>query len=550
LGFRMKIAICQINPIIADFSHNTALILNAAQQAEQAGCALAVFPEMALSGYPPKDLLENSAFIEENRVQLNKVASHTARISILCGFVAKNPVRVGKPLMNSVAFLDAGAVAATGGKRLLPSYDVFDETRYFEPAPESLVFALDGVRLGITICEDIWAENDALGVPHYTVDPVADLSRVGIDCLINISASPYSVNKSRLRLDMLRQLTTKYGFSAVYCNQVGGNDDLLFDGASMVVDPKGRLIRMGKAFEPHLMVWDTEDLYTEVADPWPPEVESIRKGLVMGTRDYVQKCGFKKALVGLSGGIDSALVACLATQALGPENVMGVSMPSPYTSDKSRTDASELAENLGIRFEEIPIEPIMGGYEQTLAPLFKDAEPDETEENIQARIRGNILMAISNKFGALLLATGNKSELAVGYCTLYGDMAGALAVIGDLPKTTCYRLAHHINTDRILIPESILARPPSAELKPNQMDQDTLPPYDQLDQVLEAAVDEKLGFDAIVARGLDPALVEDVLTRLVVNEYKRAQAPPVLKLSSRAFGYGRRYPIARARRIF
>lgn len=546
----MKIAICQTNPIIADFSHNTALILDAVQRAERLGCALAILPEMALSGYPPKDLLEKSAFIEENRLQLNKLASHTRHISILCGYVAKNPARVGKPLINSVAFLDAGAVAATGGKRLLPSYDVFDETRYFEPASESLAFALEGTRLGVTICEDIWVENAALGVPHYMVDPVAELNRVGIDCLINLSASPYSISKGRLRLDMLKQLCGKYGFPAIYCNQAGGNDDLLFDGASMVVDPEGRLIRMGKEFEPDLMVWDTESLYTEIDDPWPLEIESIRKGLVMGTRDYVQKCGFKKALVGLSGGIDSALVACLATHALGPDNVMGVSMPSPYTSDRSRTDARELAENLGIRFEEIPIQPIMAGYEEALNGLFKDTEPDETEENIQARIRGNILMAISNKFGALLLATGNKSELAVGYCTLYGDMAGALAVIGDLSKTTCYQLAHHINMESISIPESILTRPPSAELKPDQMDQDTLPPYDQLDQVLKAAVEEKLGFDEIVARGLDPILVEDVLKRLVVNEYKRAQAPPVLKLSSRAFGYGRRYPIARARRIF
>ncbi|MDZ7700081.1 MAG: NAD+ synthase [Deltaproteobacteria bacterium] len=546
----MKIAICQTNPVIGDFEHNTALMLDALRRAEDLGCLLAIFPEMALSGYPPKDLLEKSAFIEENRVQLEKLASHTTRISVLCGYVARNPVRVGKPLINSAAFLDGGSVAATGGKRLLPSYDVFDETRYFEPAPESLIFAMEGIRCGVTICEDIWAENAALGVPHYTVDPVGDLTRVGIDCLINISASPYSINKIELRYEMLRHLSRKYGFSTVYCNQVGGNDDLLFDGASMVVDPEGRLIRMAGEFEPDLIVWDTESLYTEIKDPWPHEVESIRKGLVMGTRDYILKCGFKKALVGLSGGIDSALVACIAVQALGSENVTGVSMPSPYTSDRSRTDARELAGNLGIRFEEIPIQPIMAGYEETLAHLFKGTAPDETEENIQARIRGNILMAISNKFGALLLATGNKSELAVGYCTLYGDMAGALAVIGDVPKTTCYRLAHHINKDKIRIPESILSRPPSAELKPDQLDQDTLPPYDLLDEILKAAIEEKLGFEEIVARGHDPSLVEDILRRLVVNEYKRAQAPPVLKMSSRAFGYGRRYPIARARRLF
>lgn len=546
----MKVAICQTNPVIGDFDHNAGLIMAAARQAEALGCALAVFPEMALSGYPPKDLLEKSAFIEENQTQLNRLAARTHGIAILCGYIAKSHADRGKPLINGAALLRQGGIAAWGGKRLLPSYDVFDETRYFEPAPQSLVFEMDGARWGVTLCEDMWGENDELGVPPYALNPVEALAQSGIDRLINISASPYSINKGQLRFETLRRLAKKYRIHTLYCNQVGGNDDLLFDGASMVVDREGRLIRMGKAFEPDILVWDTEKAYAKIDPPWPDEEAAILKALTMGTRDYVFKCGFKKALVGLSGGIDSALVACIAARALGPDHVMAVGMPSPYTAEKSRTDARELSKSLGIAFEEIPIQHLMQCYSESLEALFKDLSPDETEENIQARIRGNILMAISNKFNSLLLATGNKSELAVGYCTLYGDMAGGLAVIADVPKTTCYRLARHINRDNVVIPPSIIQRPPSAELKPGQTDQDTLPPYDILDQILKASVEERLSFKEIVAQGHDPGAVRDVLSRIVSNEYKRVQAPPGLKISSRAFGYGRRYPIARVRRIF
>ena len=546
----MKIAICQINPVIGDFDHNLALITSAAHRAEELGCSLAVFPEMALSGYPPKDLLEKPAFVAENQAQLRRLAARTARISILLGYVDRNQAPRGKPLINAAALLTKGTIAATGGKRLLPSYDVYDETRYFEPAPQSLVFNMDGSRWGVTLCEDMWGENETLGVPPYALNPVAELAQTGINRLINISASPYSIQKSQLRLKTLKQLTTRYQLTAIYCNQVGGNDDLLFDGTSMVVDPDGRLVCMAKEFETDLLIWDTEESYEEITGPWPEEEESIFNGLVMGTRDYVIKCGFKKALVGLSGGIDSALVACIATQALGPENVMAVGMPSPYTAEKSKKDARQLCKNLQITFKEIPIQRLMQGYADTLAPLFAGMPPDETEENIQARIRGNILMAISNKFNALLLATGNKSELAVGYCTLYGDMAGGLAVIADIPKTACYRLARHINKNGEVIPKSIIDRPPSAELKPGQKDQDTLPPYDILDQILQAAVEDRLGFEEIVGLGHDPVVVQDVLRRIAFNEYKRVQAPPGLKMSSRAFGYGRRYPIARGQRIF
>ncbi|MGM0426190.1 MAG: NAD+ synthase [Thermodesulfobacteriota bacterium] len=546
----MKVAICQTNPIIGDFDHNMALITRAAHRAEELGCSLAVFPEMALSGYPPKDLVEKSAFVEENQIRLHRLAARTGRISILCGYVAKNDAARGKPLINAAALLKKGTIAATGGKRLLPSYDVYDETRYFEPAPQSLVFEMDGLRWGVTLCEDMWGENSVLGVPPYALNPVEELARMGIDRLINISASPYGINKGQLRLDALKRLAITYRIETIYCNQVGGNDDLLFDGASMVVDRGGRLVCMAREFEPDLLIWDTEYPYEEIKTPWPQEEDSILNGLIMGTRDYALKCGFKKALVGLSGGIDSALVTCIGARALGPENVMGVSMPSPYTAEKSKTDARQLSGNLRIAFEEIPIHRLMQGYTHALGSLFEDMPPDETEENIQARIRGNILMAISNKFNALLLATGNKSELAVGYCTLYGDMAGGLAVIADIPKTTCYRLAHHINRDGVVIPDSIIKKPPSAELKPGQKDQDTLPPYDILDQILKAAVEERLGFEEIVDLGHDPAVVQDVLRRIAFNEYKRLQAPPGLKMSSRAFGYGRRYPIARGRRIF
>ncbi|MBW2063824.1 MAG: NAD+ synthase [Deltaproteobacteria bacterium] len=541
----MRIAICQVNPIIGHFTYNTSLILDAVEKARAANCSLAIFPEMSIIGYPPKDLLERPAFIRENLDQIKRLAARINGIHVLCGYVDRNPSDIGKPLVNSVALIGGGKVLKKGGKRLLPTYDVFDETRYFEPARESLVFDLDGKRFGVTICEDIWSVGDIKGVPHYALNPVAELHSESMDILVNISASPYSLNKAPLRMKILQSLSLENKMPTIYCNQVGGNDDLLFDGMSMVVDSEGRLLLLGKEFAPDLLFWDTAAVYEEIDHPWPEEEESVLRGLIMGTKDYVTKCGFSKVLVGLSGGIDSSLVAVIAQRAMGPENVMCLSMPSPFTSKMSNEDARKLAQKLGVRHEFVPIHDIYDSYKSALEPMFKGLKEDETEENIQARIRGNLLMALSNKFNALLLSTGNKSEIAMGYCTLYGDLSGGLAVISDIPKTMCYRLARYINREEEIIPERVLTRPPSAELRPNQTDQDTLPPYEILDAILEAAIEENLGFEEIVERGYDPETVRDVLKRLALNEYKRRQAPPGLKITSKAFGYGRRYPIAR-----
>jgi NAD+ synthetase len=543
----MRIALCQINPIIGDFPHNTGLILDAAEQAKRAECSLAVFPELSLVGYPPKDLLERPAFIKENLKALERLAARVQGIHVLCGYVDKNPRETGKALVNSVALIKDGEILRKGGKRLLPTYDVFDETRYFEPAPQSLLFQLQEQTIGVTVCEDIWNVGDVEGVPRYAMDPAEELAGRGMDIFVNISASPYTLNKRAIRQKILEKISTHYRVTTLYCNQVGGNDDLLFDGASMVVDPSGRLILQGKEFEPDLLMWDSEKHYEEFTGPWPPEEESVLRGLVMGTRDYVTKCGFKSVIIGLSGGIDSSLVAVIARKAFGPENVTGVSMPSPYTSQMSRDDARTLAQNLGIKFIEIPITEIFNSYTKSLAKVFKGLQPDEAEENIQARIRGTLLMALSNKFRSLLLSTGNKSETATGYCTIYGDMNGGLAVISDVPKTLCYRIAKYINKDQEIIPPRVISRPPSAELRPDQTDQDSLPPYDVLDGILDAAIEKNLAFDDIVALGYEPATVRDVLRRIVVNEYKRRQAAPGLKVTSKAFGYGRRYPIARGK---
>lgn len=546
----MKIAICQIDPVIGDFVYNTSLILDAIEKAKAKEADLAVFPEMCLIGYPPKDLLEKPAFVSENLVQLRALASKIEGISALLGYVDRNPGPTGKRLINGAALLKEGTIAGSGGKRLLPTYDVFDETRYFEPAQQSLTFELGGMKCGVTICEDIWNIDGVSGIPRYPLDPVAELVSEKIDTLINISASPYSLKKEQVRLNILKKLCATHRIPAIYCNQVGGNDDLLFDGSSMVLDARGKLVALGKAFEPDIFTWDTHRQNPQIQNPWLSDETAILKGLIMGTRDYTMKCGFRRVLVGLSGGIDSSLVAYIAVQALGADNVLGVSMPSPYTSLMSKEDARRLSKNLNIRLEEIPIGKLFDCYKDALGEIFSGLPEDETEENIQARIRGNLLMALSNKFNALLLTTGNKSELAMGYCTLYGDMSGGLAIISDLPKTFCYRLARHINRDSEIIPTRIISRPPSAELRPNQTDQDSLPPYEILDEILEAAVERDLAPQEIVAKGHDPAVVNDVMRRLFMNEYKRRQAPPGLKITSKAFGYGRRYPIARGKKAF
>ena len=547
----MRIAICQINPVIGDFVFNTSLIREFSEQAKTKGCSLAIFPEMSIVGYPPKDLLEKQAFISENLKQLKQLASKTKGIRILCGFVDRNPNKIGKPLINSVALIKDGLVINKGGKRLLPAYDVFDETRYFEPAQQSLVFEMEGKCFGVNICEDIWNVGNVEGVHKYPINPISELKRQNIDILINISASPYTLNKGTLRRNVVKKLAVQYQFPILFCNQIGSNDDLLFDGSSMVVDRKGRLVLTGKEFEPDLLIYDTERTdYNEIKNSVHVEEESILKGLTMGIRDYTLKCGFEKVLIGLSGGIDSSLVAVIAQRAMGSENVMGISMPSQYTSEISREDAERLAQNLRIRFREIPITEIFNCYKKWLSPVFKGREEDETEENIQARIRGNLLMALSNKFNYLLLSTGNKSEMAMGYCTLYGDMSGGLAVISDIPKTLCYRLAEYINKKDEIIPARVLSRPPTAELRPDQTDQDNLPPYEVLDQILEAAMEKNLGFKDIVKMGFAPDTVKDVLNRLAINEYKRRQAPLGLKITTKAFGYGRRYPITRSNRTY
>jgi NAD+ synthetase len=546
----MKISINQINPIIGDFEHNLLLVQEGVRQAAISGCDLAVFPELTLMGYPPKDLLEKPAFIMRNLEYLEKVSKESSTIGIICGFVDNNQSANGKPLINGAAFLHNGRIICKGGKMLLPSYDVFDETRYFEPAPESLYFELNGERAGVTICEDIWNVGDIENLHRYSSDPVALLSEKGIDLLINISASPFTLNKPSLRMKVLETIAQRHKVPVIYCNQVGGNDDLVFDGSSMVVDKQGKLILLGREFQPDTLIWDSNVLYKPVSVPWPAEEESIIHCLTMGTRDYVTKCGFKKALVGLSGGLDSSLVAFIAAKALGPENVTGISMPSEYTSDLSKRCARDLAENLGIHFDEIPISAIFECYKTALSPLFKGMKENETEENLQARIRGTLLMAMSNKFNALLLTTGNKSETATGYCTLYGDMCGALAVISDVPKSICYRVARYINREREIIPQEIIDRPPSAELRPNQTDQDSLPPYDMLDELIEAIVEKNLSYEQIVRKGHDPLIVKDTFRRIVINEYKRRQASPGLKVTSKAFGYGRRYPIARGGEFF
>ncbi len=546
----MKISINQINPVIGDFEHNMTLIADSLKASREAECSLAVFPELSLMGYPPKDLLEKPAFIERNLEYLEKLAKDAGDINIVCGFVDKNASGKGKSLINGAAFISGRKVAAKGGKKLLPSYDVFDETRYFEPADESLVFELDGKKFGVTICEDIWNVGDIENLPSYTSDPVADICKKNIDIMLNISASPFTLNKSSLRLKVLDKIAEEHKIPVVYCNQVGGNDDLVFDGSSMVVNKQGKLIMLGKEFDQDILIWDTEQSYQEIKNPWPAEEESVINCLVTGTCDYVKKCGFDKVLVGLSGGIDSTLVAYIAMKALGPDKVTGISMPSQYTSDLSKNVAGDLAKNLGIHFDEIPIENIFDSFKTALAPSFKGLEENETEENLQARIRGNLLMAMSNKFNSLLLTTGNKSETATGYCTLYGDMCGALAVISDLPKTLCYKIARYINRNEEIIPHEIIERPPSAELRPDQTDQDSLPPYEVLDEIVEGIIEKNLSFEQLVEKGHDPQIVKDTFRRIVINEYKRRQASPGIKVTSKAFGYGRRLPIARGGEFF
>jgi NAD+ synthase (glutamine-hydrolysing) len=541
----MKVACGQINPTIGDFKGNAEKVITFAGKAKEAGCGLVVFPEMCLSGYPPLDLLEYDLFVEENLKALRHVQAAAPKgIGIVVGYVDRNRTRSGKGLVNVASLLLDGAILHTQAKTLLPTYDVFDEARWFEPADARTVVPFGGEKLGIAVCEDVWSDSEPAPGLHYPVDPIADLLDAGATLIVIINASPFHPDMPRTRLGLLSRIGKSSGVPAVYVNTVGANDNIIFDGQSMVTSSDGRLIFIGKAFEEELAVVDTAAAGPEV--PLPPDpLLQIEGALVLGIKDYVRKCGFSRVHLGLSGGIDSALVAVLAVKALGAERVAVFGLPSRYSSEGSLTDARELAKNLGLTLKVIAIEEIFGAYLSTLAPVFEGRKPDIAEENVQARIRGTLLMAFSNKFNSLLLTTGNKSELATGYCTLYGDMSGGLAVIGDLLKVQVYALARSINARCRLIPEAIIDKAPSAELRPDQKDQDSLPPYETLDAILEAYLVLNKSAAEIAESGFDAALVRSVITMVEKAEYKRRQAPPVLKVSPKAFGTGRRIPIAR-----
>jgi NAD+ synthetase len=543
----MKIAAAQINPTIGDIPGNVEKILANVARAKELGAQLVVFPEMCLTGYPPRDLLERPYFIDQNIAALNDLAAKVKDISVLVGFVEKNLAPEGKPLYNAAALLENGEIAYVCFKSLLPTYDVFDEARYFEPAAGNTPIKIGGQKVAVTICEDIWTDEICGPRKIYAnKDPLAEMQKKKFQIIINMSSSPWSIGRDTLRTELMKNQAKKYNCPVICVNQAGGNDELIFDGNSVAVDPQGNVIAHGKPFEEDIIMVDLDYNAGDQHGQNLTEADAVHRALVLGTRDYTHKCGFKKAVVGLSGGIDSALVATIAAEALGPDNVLGVFMPTMYSSETSKAGAEALARNLGIDYKAIPIQPIFDTYMQEFERFFVGKPADTTEQNIQARIRGNILMAISNKLGHLLLTTGNKSELSTGYCTLYGDMAGGLAVISDVPKTLAYRIAREvINRDREMIPQETITRPPTAELKHNQKDSDDLPEYDVLDPILKAYVEDGKSPDEIVAAGSPKEAVDKVVLLVERNEYKRRQAPVGLRVTSKAFGIGRRYPIAR-----
>ncbi|MEG4520286.1 MULTISPECIES: NAD+ synthase [unclassified Microcoleus] len=584
----MKIAIAQLNPTIGDIFGNSNLILEAAKQAEVEGANLLLTPELSLIGYPPRDLLINPSFIADAGAQLQQLApALPPELAVIVGTALPNANAVklgGKSLFNSAVLLKNGAVKTVFHKRLLPTYDVFDEDRYFEPGENSNYFSIGEVKIGVTICEDLWNNEEFWGKRSYAGDPVSDLAKLGVDLVVNLSASPYCAGKRGVRSAMLQHSVIRCAIPIIYANQVGGNDDIIFDGSSFAVNRKGDLIQVLASFETDFAVLEYDAAKHDLVGSNQPSAEGsqaaplsfhpaegdaeIWAALVLGVQDYVRKCGFSKVVLGLSGGIDSALVAAIASSAIGPENVLGVLMPSPYSSDHSVNDALELARNLGMAIELLPIGDLMKTYDRTLADLFINTTFGIAEENIQSRIRGNLLMAISNKFGHLLLSTGNKSEMAVGYCTLYGDMNGGLAVISDVPKTRVYSLCRWLNSGgyvgavppcppspyphpypplaKEIIPVNIITKPPSAELKPGQVDQDSLPDYDVLDDILQRLIEHHESAQQIVAAGHDEAVVKRVVKLVRQAEFKRRQAAPGLKISDRAFGTGWRMPIAKS----
>jgi NAD+ synthetase len=539
----MKIALGQINTTVGDLAGNEKKIREAYRRAAGAGAELAVFPELATTGYPPRDLLLRHGFVEANLAALERLAQLTDKTGLVLGYVDRSNAPSGRELTNSVALLQHGKIVATRSKTLLPTYDVFDEDRYFEPAPENTPVQFNGINLGLTVCEDIWNDVEFRPDRRYRLDPVSGLIAQGAQIIINVSASPWHLGKNKLREDMLAGIARRSRCPIVYCNLVGGNDELVFDGASLVFNPQGQTVARGKMFDEDFLLIDLNQATTVPSLDLPDE-EKIFKALVLGLRDYTHKCGFKSALLGLSGGIDSALTAVIAAAALGRENVRGISLPSGYSSQGSLDDSKVLANNLGIQYDVIPIQPMFLAARAQLADVFTGRAEDVTEENIQARLRGVLLMAMSNKFGSLLLTTGNKSELAVGYCTLYGDMCGGLAVISDVPKTMVYRLARWINREREIIPDATITKPPSAELRPDQKDQDSLPDYEILDAILDAYVVRARQVEQIIQQGFDAAVVKKVVRLIDNSEYKRRQAAPGLKVTTKAFGMGRRVPIA------
>jgi NAD+ synthase/NAD+ synthase (glutamine-hydrolysing) len=544
----MLIALGQINSTVGDLSGNAARMLEFAQQAARKGATIIVFPELSLTGYPPRDLLEKESFLDRSKEQLLQLAKQTSglRLSVICGTVTRSHSNTGNRLYNSAVVLEGGAICFRQDKMLLPSYDVFDETRYFQPADKQLPLTLEGRTTALTICEDAWNDKEFWERRRYTRDPVEELAQSGARMLISINASPYHMGKRALRREIFQSTVHRFRVPIVYVNQVGGNDQLVFDGSSFAMDAGGKVIASAASFEEDLVLFDADALSGELHDTYSEEQEAAYQALVLGTRDYIYKCGFSGVLIGLSGGIDSSLTAAIAVDAVGKDNVVGIGMPGPYSSEHSVTDARDLARNLGIRFELLSINQAYESCLVELDPLFACAPRDVTEENLQSRLRGLNLMALSNKWGALVLTTGNKSELAVGYCTLYGDMCGGLAVISDVPKTLVYELSRVANRRHPgAIPESVFIKPPSAELRPDQKDTDSLPDYEVLDAILRGYVEQYKSPGHIAEElNLPLQLVRDIVNKVDRNEYKRQQAAPGLKVTSKAFGIGRRFPIA------
>lgn len=541
----MKVALAQINPIVGDIAGNLEKAKRFCAQAARAGAQLVVFPELSICGYPPRDLLAKERFVADSVAAVEQLADSCRSVAALVGFVRPAPGAEGQPLQNAAALLADGQIRDVHIKRLLPTYDVFDETRYFQPGGDSGCVEVAGIRVGVSICEDLW-DAEGIGRQLYDADPIGQLSAAGAEIIVNMAASPYQTHKPAKRREVFSRQAQRAGAPILYCNQVGGNDELIFDGASCCICASGRVVAQAASFCEDLLVVDVCPCGTGTCSPLPGDIESLAEAIRLGLGDYVRKCGFSKVVLGLSGGIDSALVAALAADALGGENVLGLAMPSRYSSGHSVSDARQLAENLGIDDREIAIEPMHRAFEQASAELLAEGDADLAGENIQARIRGVLVMAASNALGHLALATGNKSELSVGYCTLYGDMCGGLAPIGDVYKTDVYRLCEWLNDSagHERIPRHIIEKPPSAELKPGQVDQDKLPPYDQLDAILLRYVERDLTGEQIVGEGYDADTVWRVIGMVDAAEFKRKQAAPVLKVTARAFGAGRRVPIA------